>query len=393
MKSLTWNQVNAWRLAQHGLMPRLKREAFVEVASRLYGIHAQVMSAAELALGARTDGLTPQDVQTALWQDRSLVKTWAMRGTLHLLAADDVPLHTAARTIDPLGWINFESYGISQKQREAFLEAVPEILGDEPMTREQLAAAVTERVGLPVLGELIASVGWGSPLKPSAFRGDLCFGPNQGKNVTFVNPKKWLRKWEPVEPEAAFREIARRYLRAYGPLTPKHFARWWNEGWVNVAKKVFQQIEDELETVDVEGWQALALRSTVEPMQEAAVSGVVRLLPLFDAYVLDIGRTVSRFCQSSIGSRSFASRDGQQRLCLSMGLSGASGIIRRQGRRQRSRWNCLTRPQSTSRRASKQKQPGWERSSIQPLCGNTARLNNPIGKAHRVLNAPHFISF
>lgn len=291
MKSLTWNQVNAWRLAQHGLMPRLKREAFVEVASRLYGIHAQVMSAAELALGARTDGLTPQDVQTALWQDRSLVKTWAMRGTLHLLAADDVPLHTAARTIDPLGWINFESYGISQKQREAFLEAVPEILGDEPMTREQLAAAVTERVGLPVLGELIASVGWGSPLKPSAFRGDLCFGPNQGKNVTFVNPKKWLRKWEPVEPEAAFREIARRYLRAYGPLTPKHFARWWNEGRVNVAKKVFQQIEDELGTVDVEGWQALALRSTVEPMQEAAVSGVVRLLPLFDAYVLDIGRT------------------------------------------------------------------------------------------------------
>lgn len=291
MKSLTWNQVNAWRLAQHGLMPRLKREAFVEVASRLYGIHAQVMSAAELALGARTDGLTPQDVQTALWQDRSLVKTWAMRGTLHLLAADDLSLHTAARTIDPLGWINFESYGISQKQHEAFLEAVPEILSDEPMTREQLATAVVERIGVPVLGELIASVGWGSPLKPSAFRGDLCFGPNQGKNVTFVNPKKWLRKWEPVEPETAFQEIARRYLRAYGPLTPKHFARWWNEGRVNVAKRVFQQIEDELETVDVEGWRALALRSTIEPMQEAGVSGVVRLLPLFDAYVLDIGRT------------------------------------------------------------------------------------------------------
>ena len=45
MKSLTWNQVNAWRLAQHGLDPRLKRESFVEVTSRLYGIHAQVMSA------------------------------------------------------------------------------------------------------------------------------------------------------------------------------------------------------------------------------------------------------------------------------------------------------------------------------------------------------------
>jgi hypothetical protein len=282
--------VNAWRLAQHHLSPRAEREGFVEVASRLYGLHAQVMSAAELALGVRVDGLMPQDVQAALWQDRTLVKTWAMRGTLHLLAADDLPLHTAARTIDPRNWIDFESHGVSEKQREAFMEAVPEILGSEPMTRQQLAAAVAEQAGLPVLGDLIASVGWGSPLKPFAFRGDLCFGPNQGKNVTFVNPKKWLWKWEPAEPEAAFQEIARRYLRAYGPLTPRNFARWWNEGRVNVAKKVFKQIEDELEPVDVEGWQAVALRSTVEPMQQADGSGVVRLLPLFDAYVLDIGR-------------------------------------------------------------------------------------------------------
>ena len=291
MKSLTWNQVNAWRLSQHGLAPRLNRDDIVEVTSRLYGIHAQVMSAAELALAARTNRLSPQDVQAALWQNRTLVKTWAMRGTLHLLAAEDLPLHAAARTADPRGWIDFESRGISETQARTFLEAVPDVLGSEPMTREQLAAAVTEQVGLPALGELIASDRWGTPLKRFAFQGDLCFGPNQGQNVTFVNAKKWLRKWEPVEPEEGFREIARRYLHTYGPLTPKEFARWWNEGRVFVAKRVFKQIEDELEPVDVEGWQALALRSTVERMQQSAISGVVRLLPLFDAYVLDIGRT------------------------------------------------------------------------------------------------------
>lgn len=290
MISLTWNQVNAWRLAQHGLAPRYGREALVEVTARLYGIHAQVMSAAELALGARTDGLTPQDVQAALWQERRLVKTWAMRGTLHLLAADDLPLHAAARQIDPRGWIDFGAHGISESQAQAFLEAVPEVLGSEPMTRQQLAAAVSEQVGLPALGELIAASNWGTPLKLFAFRGELCFGPNQGQNVTFVNPKKWLKQWTPAEPEAAFQEIARRYLRAYGPLAPKNFARWWNEGRVHVAKRVFQQIEDELVPVDVEGWKALALRSTIEPMQQAAASGVVRLLPMFDAYVLDIAR-------------------------------------------------------------------------------------------------------
>jgi len=288
MKSLTWNQVNAWRLAQHGLSPRLKSESFVEVASRLYGIHAQVMSAAELALGARTEGITPQDVQAALWQDRTLVKTWAMRGTLHLLAADDLPLHAAARRLDPRNWLARYGSVLSEQQQAAFQEAVPEVLGSEPMTREQLATALAERLGLPVVKEVITSK-WGTALKSSAFRGDLCFGPNLGKNVTFVNPKKWLPKWKSIEPEAAFQEIARRYLRAYGPLTPRNFARWWNEGG-DVGKRVFKLIEDELEPVEVEGWQALALRSTIEPMQQSAVSGVIRLLPLFDVYVLDIGR-------------------------------------------------------------------------------------------------------
>lgn len=291
MKSLTWNQVCAWRLTQHGLAPRIKRDEIVEVTSRLFGIHGQVMSASELALGARAEGLTPQDVQNALWQDRTLVKTWAMRGTLHLLAAEDLPIHTAARSIDPRVWIDFESHGISEKQARTFIEAVPQVLGDKPLTREQLAAAVTEQIGLPALGDLIASSGWGTPLKLYAFRVDLCFGPNQGRNVTFVNPRKWLGKWEPVEPLAALQEIARRYLRAYGPLRPRHFARWWNEGRVNVAKKLFKQIEDELEIISVEGWEATALRATLDPMQQAATSGVVRLLPLFDAYVLDIARS------------------------------------------------------------------------------------------------------
>lgn len=320
MKSLTWNQVSAWRLAQHGLAPRLKGPALVEMTSRLYGIHAQVMSAAEMALGARIEGLTPPDVQSALWQDRTVVKTWAMRGTLHLLAADDLPLHAAARTIDPRRWIDFESHGISEAQAQAFLEAVPEVLSSEPMTRDQLAAAVINQVGLPALGELIVASRWSTPLKLFAFRGDLCFGPNQGQNVTFVNAKKWLGKWDAVDPEAAFQEIARRYLHAYGPLTPHHFARWWNEGRVNVAQNVFRQIKDELEPVNVEGWQALALRSTIEPMQEAAVSGVVRLLPMFDAYVLDIGRMGEPILSEQYWNRVFRQQGWTTAVVLTDGI-------------------------------------------------------------------------
>jgi hypothetical protein len=137
------------------------------------------------------------------------------------------------------------------------------------------------------LGSLLLSSSWGSLWKPSALRGDLCFGPNQGRNVTFVRPSQWIGKWQSIEPKPALQEIARRYLRAYGPATVKEFARWWELG-ITPAKKLFQSMEDELEAVEVEGRPGLALRTTLEPLQSLELSGSVNLLPLFDAYVMGL---------------------------------------------------------------------------------------------------------
>ena len=290
-KSLTWDQVNAWRLSQHCLTQRLGPPDFIQAVTRTGGIQAQVMSAAEMAIGARVDGLSPKDVQSVLWQDRTLIKTWAMRGTLHLIPAGELPLYVAARSLyDTLNWTYyFEYYGINHSQLETYLAAAPDLLGAEPMSREQLAAVLAKETGVTELQSLILSKSWGTPFKPLADRGYLCFGPNNGRNVTFVNPRKWMGEWQPLEPYAALQEIARRYLRAYGPATVKEFAHWWAMGLIP-AKKLFQSLEDELEAVDVEGWPALALKETIEPMQNSVTAGSVNLLPFFDAYVLGIGR-------------------------------------------------------------------------------------------------------
>jgi hypothetical protein len=93
---LRWAQVTAWRTARHQLAERAPATATLEVAARIAGLHAQVMSSAELTLWARVDGLPPDAVRRALWEERSLVKTWAMRGTLHLLPAAELPLWQAA---------------------------------------------------------------------------------------------------------------------------------------------------------------------------------------------------------------------------------------------------------------------------------------------------------
>ncbi|HLZ60475.1 MAG TPA: winged helix DNA-binding domain-containing protein [Ktedonosporobacter sp.] len=294
MKALKWHQVHAWRLAQHGLSPRFEKLDFARAVTLTGGIQAQVMSAAELALCTRVEGLCSEDVKSALWQDRTLVKTWAMRGTLHLLSASELPLYVAARgfNYEADNWTNyFAEYGISPAQQKAFIAAIPQVLGKEPMTRQQLASALVEYTGLPQLRTFILSTGWGTPLKPSAFRGELCFGPGQGQQVTFVNPRVWFGTWQEIEQQQALQHIARRYLQSYGPATPEDFAIWWGSGKV-AARKLFQELSDELEEVDVEGWRALALRATLEPMQNLEPAETIHLLPLFDAYTIGMPRNL-----------------------------------------------------------------------------------------------------
>jgi len=291
MKALKWQQVNAWRLSQHGLSPRLNSRDVVQAVTRTAGIQAQVMSAAELALCTRVEGLSVQDVRSALWQDHTLVRTWAMRGTLHLLSARELPLYVAARDWhNDARWSNyFAEFGLSPAQQEAFLLAVPHVLEQGPLTRLQLADAVAKQTGVAHLRDLILSSSWGSPLKPSAYRGDLCFGPGQGQSATFMNPRVWIGNWQPIEPELALQELARRYLQAYGPATPEDFAFWWG-CTKGSARKLLQSIAEELEEVEVEGWQALALRATLPLMQSFEPVEQIHLLPLFDAYTIGVPR-------------------------------------------------------------------------------------------------------
>src|SRR5712692_2680551 len=291
MTALKWHQVHAWRLSQHGLSPRFSSQDVVQAVTCTGGIQAQVMSAAELALCTRVEGLSPHDVHSALWQDHTLVKTWAMRGTIHLLAARELPLYVAARDWQHnASWSNyFAEFGLSPAQQEAFLLAVPHVLEQGPLTRLQLADAVAKHTGVAHVRDLILSSSWGSPLKPSAYRGDLCFGPGQGQNVTFMNPRVWIGKWQLIEPELALQEMARRYLQAYGPATPEDFAFWWGYQ-KGLARKLFQSIAEELEEVEVEGWQAFALSATLPLMQSVEPVEAIHLLPLFDAYTIGVPR-------------------------------------------------------------------------------------------------------
>lgn len=290
MQKLTWPQVNTWRLAQQQLLTRAEAADLLPVVTRLGGVQAQLMSAAELALWVRVQGITLVDIQRLLWTERQLVKTWAMRGTLHLLTATDfghlVAAWGATTVKRPPSYYTYHK--VTSAELTAIMETVPLVLSATPRTREALATAVVERTGNPNLREVLLS-GWGALLKPSARRGDICFGPNEGQNVTFVRPDQWVGRWEAQEPTAALQKVARSFLTTYGPATLDEFARWWGIDAAQ-ARKLFKGMADELTTVHVEGWQAQLLTTMLPAIQQSEPSHTVRLLPYFDPYTIAVAR-------------------------------------------------------------------------------------------------------
>lgn len=228
---VTWPQAVAWRVGRQLLGPEPFPGDVIEASRRVAGIQAQMMSAAELAVGVRT-GDPAEAVQTALWQDRSLVKTWAMRGTLHLLPADELPLWVAALRLEEASarrgpaWERY--HGITVAQLDATTAAIAELLGTEPLTREELGERVAEATGDAELGPIVRASFGGSILGVAAANGDLCFGPDRGRNVTFVDPRTWVGgTWREPSAEEAVATLAGRFFDAYGPATVADFARWW----------------------------------------------------------------------------------------------------------------------------------------------------------------------
>jgi hypothetical protein len=257
----------------------------LKVVGDVCAIQAQVQSAAELSLWARVDGITPADVRDALWKRKTLVRTWSIRGTLHLHRATELPIYTAALSTNRRwltgAWLRY--VGLDAEGYESLQKAIKAALTDRPMTREELAERVGRKLG-PRSREKLTS-GWGTLLKPAAFSGALVSGPPLGQNVTFVRADRWLKGWKPVDPGEGMREVIRRYIRAFGPATPSDFAAWWGD-MPAPAKRVVAEIDDELEAVEVEGVAALALKRDVRELAAAEPSDTVRLLPNFDAYVM-----------------------------------------------------------------------------------------------------------
>ncbi|MFI7637599.1 DNA glycosylase AlkZ-like family protein [Nonomuraea sp. NPDC049400] len=126
---VTWPQILAWRLRRQFVSGSDAADA-VAVARRLCGVQTQVASSAQLAVAVRRAGPDHGEIDRVLWSERTLVKTWIMRGTLHLVPSDTLADYCAAlstlRFWEKGSWQR--SHGVTADEIAAIIDAVPRAL-------------------------------------------------------------------------------------------------------------------------------------------------------------------------------------------------------------------------------------------------------------------------
>lgn len=261
----------------------------LDVAADVCGIHAQVMPSAELSLGLRVRGIARADIRAALWQDRTLVKTYGLRGTVHLFPTRELSLWLAAlRTKPPPREPNrFELEAVPSDRRDELIHAIHGALDGQQLTREELGAELERQLGSWASEEVFPAFGghwprWQLWLAHAAVEGLIVFGPNQGNRVTYVRTDQWLGPLAEVNGDDALREVCRRYFEVYGPATHVEFARWFLTR-PQAALELMRSLD--LEEVDVDGWRGWLPRGDAAA-PESHTGEQIHLLPHFDCYVV-----------------------------------------------------------------------------------------------------------
>ena len=258
--------------------PGRTRPAVADLVAQLPALQAQDIAAAPLALRARARGLTAADV-TAAREDRSIVRAWGPRGTLHLIAADDLAWLIAI--VGPAGtdgaMRRLKQEGVAGTSEELVRIAERALAGQGPLTKAQLGDRLAA-LGCPAKGQGIVYMAF-----LAAARGTVVLGPDRANRPTYVYTADWLGR--ELRPEAdrdkALRELARRYLRAHAPAGPEDLAAWAGLP-LRDTRTPWAAIADELTEVDHGGRPLWRPRLSAPRPARVAVA----LLPAFDEYLL-----------------------------------------------------------------------------------------------------------
>ncbi len=250
-----------------------------EVVRHMLAMQAQDYAGGLWSIGLRTNGAAKSNVEQAI-RDHKIIRTWPMRGTLHFVHADDV--HWLLDLLAP------RATAVAKNRRVTMLGLTDEIVEEaEKALRSELKGGksiarnnVVKLLAEKVKGIQIANQHTQHLMRNFGERGVICFGPNEGKQPTFVLLDEWVPKSKKKDRAEALAELARRYFISHGPASLKDFSGWAMLT-VSDAKAGLEAVKDELEMFEYDGMAYYHAPGLKPVPQDAAL-----LLPGFDEYLL-----------------------------------------------------------------------------------------------------------
>ncbi len=278
--ALSASQVLALRLRGQ-LLAGPRPRGIAEAVRGVGALQAQSTAAVRMAVRARTSGATSAEFTVALTEERTIVRTWLMRGTLHLVAAGDVGWMT--ELVGPTVRAGYrsrrEQLGLTGELCDRALAALPAVLaGSKPIRLSHVIARLAD------MGIVIDTAAQAPThlMMLAASHGVVCRGAEAGREPTFVLTDAWVAPGPRIDRDEALARLARRYLAGRGPADVRDFATWSGLPAAD-CRSAFEMLAPDLVEIDAAGkpLSALADMDLTPPLETPP-----RLLGLWDEYLL-----------------------------------------------------------------------------------------------------------
>lgn len=281
MRSLSADEVRWLRVRAQGLAGGDASRTVADAVRTAAALQAQAAGPARLQVWSRSQGLRAADVDKAV-ADAKVVRTWLMRGTIHMVAADDLRPFLAV-----LGPVNLradrrrrDQLGLTDDLCTRAMDALPKILsGGRALTRAEIVAEWADH-------GVVIDLKSQQPPHLLAFAANsalICRAADATRDEpSYVLLDRWLKEAAPPpDRETALARLAERYFAAYAPASSADFAAWSGLPAAD-AKAAVALVRDSLEEIDHDGLRLLIPRG-IEP---APPQRPHRLLARFDPYLL-----------------------------------------------------------------------------------------------------------
>lgn len=297
----------AFRLSSHQLSERLDEAGLLQAAGAC-AVQNSPPGSALLALHARVQQVTPQRLEQAVAESRTLLQTWCMRGAPFFFPTADAAVFTTgvlppteAARLQLVRGVEPALNRLDLSLAEAVALTASElsvVLAGRRLAINELGVQIAERIARRLPGPQRARWTEEGPYAADQPLGEavvhfcvriltlqaiVCFGPRAGNAAPFVLVEEWLGHPIPsMDPDVARAELLRRYLHCYGPSNRADFAAWLGVR-AGDAGAWWRLVEDELTPVEYGGTTWIRT-DDLGALHAATMPTGVRLLPPRDPY-------------------------------------------------------------------------------------------------------------